>query len=32
MNQGEICLCTSRLFVQRGIYDQFLLKFTEATK
>jgi aminomuconate-semialdehyde/2-hydroxymuconate-6-semialdehyde dehydrogenase len=23
MNQGEICLCGSRVFVQRGIYQQF---------
>jgi aminomuconate-semialdehyde/2-hydroxymuconate-6-semialdehyde dehydrogenase len=23
MNQGEICLCGSRVFVQRGIYEQF---------
>lgn len=23
-NQGEICLCTSRVYVQKGIYDQFL--------
>ena len=23
MNQGEICLCGSRVFVQRGIYDRF---------
>ncbi len=22
-NQGEICLCGSRIFVQRGIYDEF---------
>ena len=26
-NQGEICLCASRIFVQRGIYDQFLKGF-----
>ncbi|XP_074656211.1 2-aminomuconic semialdehyde dehydrogenase-like [Tubulanus polymorphus] len=31
-NQGEICLCTSRIFVQRGIYDQFVSKFVEATR
>ncbi|GAB6018663.1 Aldehyde dehydrogenase 8 member A1 [Chamberlinius hualienensis] len=31
-NQGEICLCTSRLFVQRGIFDKFLEKFVAATK
>ena len=31
-NQGEICLCGSRIFVQRGIYDKFkeaLLKEVE---
>jgi len=22
-NQGEICLCTSRIFIQRGIYNEF---------
>ncbi|XP_055327726.1 2-aminomuconic semialdehyde dehydrogenase-like [Paramacrobiotus metropolitanus] len=32
MNQGEVCLCSSRIFVQRGIYDEFLTKFTEAAK
>ncbi|KAM6323688.1 2-aminomuconic semialdehyde dehydrogenase isoform 2-T2 [Aegotheles albertisi] len=32
-NQGEICLCTSRIFVQRGIYNEFLKRFvTEAKK
>ena len=31
-NQGEICLCGSRVFVQEGIYDEFLKRFTEATK
>lgn len=32
MNQGEICLCTSRIFVQRGIYDKFLKAFVEKAK
>ncbi|KAM8963484.1 2-aminomuconic semialdehyde dehydrogenase isoform 2-T2 [Lycaon pictus] len=31
-NQGEICLCTSRIFVQRSIYGEFLEKFVEATR
>ncbi|KAJ7369745.1 Aldehyde dehydrogenase 8 member A1 [Desmophyllum pertusum] len=31
-NQGEICLCTSRVFVQKGIYDQFLEKFVEQAR
>ncbi|XP_004465340.1 2-aminomuconic semialdehyde dehydrogenase [Dasypus novemcinctus] len=31
-NQGEICLCTSRIFVQRSIYGEFLKRFVEATR
>jgi len=31
-NQGEICLCCERIFVQEGIYDKFLSKFIEETK
>ncbi|XP_038626663.1 2-aminomuconic semialdehyde dehydrogenase isoform X2 [Tachyglossus aculeatus] len=31
-NQGEICLCTSRIFVQRSIYQDFLKRFVDATK
>ncbi|ELU17473.1 hypothetical protein CAPTEDRAFT_228352 [Capitella teleta] len=27
VNQGEVCLCISRVFVQRSIYDRFLEKF-----
>ncbi|HVT45071.1 MAG TPA: aldehyde dehydrogenase [Thermoanaerobaculia bacterium] len=27
-NQGEICLCGSRLFVERRIHDEFLERFT----
>ena len=30
-NQGEICLCGSRLFVERPIYDEFLDRFVAAT-
>lgn len=32
VNQGEICLCTSRIFVQRGIYDKFVQAFVEKAK
>ncbi|MBI1268247.1 MAG: aldehyde dehydrogenase family protein [Cryomorphaceae bacterium] len=28
-NQGQICLCGSRIFVQRGIYDRFKAAFVE---
>ncbi|KAG2467066.1 2-aminomuconic semialdehyde dehydrogenase isoform X1 [Polypterus senegalus] len=31
-NQGEICLCTSRIFVQKGIYGEFLQRFVEAAQ
>ena len=31
-NQGEICLCGSRLFVERTAYDEFLDRFLAATK
>lgn len=30
-NQGQICLCGSRIFVARRVYDEFLLRFTAAT-
>lgn len=29
---GQVCTAGSRIFVQEGIYDQFLGKFTEETK
>lgn len=32
INQGEVCLCTSRIFVQKGIYEIFLQRFVEETK
>lgn len=31
-NQGQICTATSRIFVQKGIYDAFLEKYKEAIK
>jgi acyl-CoA reductase-like NAD-dependent aldehyde dehydrogenase len=30
-NQGEICLCGSRIFVHQGIYEDFLKRFVELT-
>jgi len=30
-NQGEICLCGSRIFIERPIYDQFKVEFTKRT-
>ena len=30
-NQGEICLCGSRIFVERSIHDRFVEQFVEAT-
>ena len=29
-NQGEICLCGSRIFVERSIHDDFVRRFAEA--
>jgi aminomuconate-semialdehyde/2-hydroxymuconate-6-semialdehyde dehydrogenase len=31
-NQGQICLCGSRLFIQESIYDNFRSAFIEETK
>tara|TARA_B100001142_G_scaffold140102_1_gene141602 strand:- start:18286 stop:19728 length:1443 start_codon:yes stop_codon:yes gene_type:complete len=31
-NQGQICLCGSRIIVERSIYDRFLTSFIEKTK
>jgi aminomuconate-semialdehyde/2-hydroxymuconate-6-semialdehyde dehydrogenase len=31
-NQGEICLCGSRLFVERPVYDTFLDRFLSGTR
>ncbi len=30
-NQGEICLCGSRIFVERAVYDAFVERFVAAT-
>lgn len=32
LNQGEICLCGSRIYVEEKIYDQFLKAFVEETE
>ncbi len=32
LNQGEICLCGSRIFVEKSIYPRFLARFIEETK
>lgn len=31
-NQGEICLCGSRIFVERAIYETFVERFVAATE
>ena len=31
-NQGQICLCGSRIYVQKGIYERFLTAFIEKVK
>jgi len=31
-NQGQICLCGSRIFVQKGIYERFKKEFVEKIK
>ena len=32
MLQGEICLCTSRIFVEESIFDDFVKKFVDGAK
>ncbi|MBS4208315.1 aldehyde dehydrogenase [Bacillus sp. FJAT-50079] len=32
INQGEVCLCGSRIYVERPAYNQFLEQFTKKTK
>jgi len=31
-NQGEICLCGSRIFIERSLYDRFVEEFVQRTK
>ncbi len=31
-NQGQVCLCGSRIFVHRSLYDRFLSRFVEAVR
>lgn len=31
-NQGQICLCGSRIFVEKSIYDSFVSRFVERVK
>ncbi|KAI6040401.1 aldehyde dehydrogenase [Pisolithus marmoratus] len=31
-NQGQCCIAGSRIFVQEGIYDEFLKRFTEKSR
>ena len=31
-NAGQTCICANRVYVQSGIYDAFLKKFSEAVK
>jgi aminomuconate-semialdehyde/2-hydroxymuconate-6-semialdehyde dehydrogenase len=32
INQGEVCLCGSRIYVERSAYDSFIEKFVTRTK
>ncbi|XP_037084470.1 2-aminomuconic semialdehyde dehydrogenase-like isoform X2 [Pollicipes pollicipes] len=32
VNSGQVCLCTSRIFVQKAIYDEFLQLFVKETR
>uniref|UniRef100_A0A8C1MMV1 Aldehyde dehydrogenase 8 family, member A1 n=1 Tax=Cyprinus carpio TaxID=7962 RepID=A0A8C1MMV1_CYPCA len=32
LSQGEICLCTRRIFIERGIYPEFLARFVETAR
>ena len=32
VNQGEVCLCTSRIFVHEKVYDEFVEKYVRREK
>ncbi|PLS07185.1 aldehyde dehydrogenase [Neobacillus cucumis] len=32
VNQGEVCLCGSRIYVERPIYEEFLTRFAERVR
>jgi aminomuconate-semialdehyde/2-hydroxymuconate-6-semialdehyde dehydrogenase len=32
INQGEVCLCGSRVYVEKPVYEQFLERFTAKTR
>ncbi|MCM3440267.1 aldehyde dehydrogenase [Metabacillus halosaccharovorans] len=32
INQGEVCLCGSRIYVERPVYEEFIEKFVAKTK
>uniref|UniRef100_A0A8C2DIG4 Aldehyde dehydrogenase 8 family, member A1 n=1 Tax=Cyprinus carpio TaxID=7962 RepID=A0A8C2DIG4_CYPCA len=32
LSQGEICLCTRRIFIERGIYPEFLARFVDTAR
>lgn len=31
-NQGQVCISTSRIYVQEGVYDEFVGKFVDVTR
>lgn len=31
-NQGQVCLCGSRIFVQEGVHDEFVRRFVDTAK
>ena len=32
VNQGEVCLCGSRIYVERPVYEEFLTRFSERVR
>ena len=32
VNQGEVCLCTSRIFVHEKVYDEFVERYARREK